>query len=440
MRTLVAAELRCHWRQWTWVLVVMTTASSCVMGLLMSLSTALSHAADSEVTEGLIIMGFYVVGGTILTACVIVSAIAGFSTRARARDHALWIILGVPRGTVRMVLLLQMQVVALAAALLAIVPAMFVAQAGMAQWRGVDLAPADVAPTVAWWQWPATLLLTQAAALLGGWRPARDASRTPEMAALRQADTPSAAPGIVRWLGAGALSLLGLVILGAVLTRPLEGADDRAAGALCAMLLLTCSGLMLANLTLRPLLGLTTRAIPGRSAAWFIAGQTCRWRASRSTSTVTPFAMALSLVGVLLGGGNVMGGEVTVAEVLVLVGWTLLIAWVGGIATISLASTQRRTDSAILVVTGASPAVSQRALVYEGAIYAATAIAYGLVAMVATLLAVATAGSVSVSVALANAPWSVFLGLAVLSMATTVAAVTITARKAHGSPLEVLRS
>lgn len=440
MRSLVLADLRHTWRQWTWVLIAMTTASSCVIGLLVSSSTAMAHAATPEITEGLMIIGFYVVGGTILAASVIISAIAALSLRTRAREHALWIILGVPRRRVRLVLLLQMQVVALVAALLGSVPALVVARVGMDQWSGIGLAPPGLGPEVNWWEWPATLILVMVAALLGGWRPSRDVARTPEMAALRQADATPVRVGRARWLGAGVMTVLGLVMLGAVLTRPLGGADDRAAGALCAMLLLTCSGLMLGNLTLRPLLVVITRLLPSRNTAWFIASQTCRWRVSRSASTITPFAMALALVGVLLGGGNAMGGEVTMAEVLVLVGWVLLIAWVGGVALISLASRQRRTDSALLVATGASPGITRRVLVDEGLIYAATAIVHGLAAMTATTVVVAAAGSVPVMAALGRAPWLTFVALAALSMATTVAAVTLPSRTTSDGPLDALRS
>lgn len=262
------------------------------------------------------------------------------------------------------------------------------------------------------------------------------------MAALRDADQPAARVGWARVLGALFLLVLAGVIFGAVFSGPLIGPEERAAGVLSANLLIVIAMLMIGGWTLRPLLWAWTAAIPVTDPAWFVAREACRTRSARSITTVLPFAMALSLLGVLLGAGNVFGaGAVSLQEVLVLIGWVLLMSWVGGVAVIALAGRERERDTALLIVAGARRAVVARAAAYEALIYALTAVLFGAVVTIFTVLTVAEAANIPAGSALMAAPWGLLGLVAGLTLLTTGAAVAPSIVRAHTTPVtETLRA
>lgn len=151
--------------------------------------------------------------------------------------------------------------------------------------------------------------------------------------------------------------------------------------------------------------------------------------------------MALSLLGVLMGGGNAAGdGDVQLAEVLILLGWVLLVSWVGGVAVIALAGRERERDTALVVVAGGNRGVVARAAAYEGLIYALTAVLFGALMTVVSLVTVSAAGCVPLGRAFTGAPWGLLLGVSGLTLLTTCAAVAPSAVRASSAPVvETLR-
>lgn len=90
-----------------------------------------------------------------------------------------------------------------------------------------------------------------------------------------------------------------------------------------------------------------------RGVALHLALQACRTRAARSVTTILPFALSISFVGLFLVMGNVMPGNSTgIGDVLVVLGLVFIVSWTGGLAVITLVGTERRRDSSLLTVTG----------------------------------------------------------------------------------------
>lgn len=441
MRTLVAAELRTRPGLWAWTLVSLVVASACATGLLVSIATALPAAAgNADATEGLTVLGANVVAGTVVAAMAVVGTTTSLTLATRARDHALWVVLGVPRRTVRAVLLAQLAMVGVLGWLLGLPGSLVVARLSLDQWASLGLASPGLPIAAVWWPPAVGLVLVVLAAVLGGWAAARRAARTPEMAALREADAPVARVGWGRALGALSVLALAVTVVGLMASGEVDGPEDRAAGVLTADLLVVVALLLVGGWTLRPLLWAWTALVPTTDPAWFVARESCRARSARSITTVLPFAMALSLLGVLMGGGNAAGGQVGLGEVLVLIGWVLLIAWVGGVAVIALAGRERERDTALVVVAGGDRGVVARAAAYEGLVYALTAVLFGALTTVLALGTTAAAGGVPLGRALLSVPWGLLSGVAGLTVLTTCAAVAPSAARAYAAPVvETLR-
>lgn len=443
MINLVRADLIAYRAAWAWTLLVVTVGAACSTGVLVSISSAwaqVEFAGASDAREGLQALGANIVLWTVASAAGVVAATASLVLAAQAREHALWVVLGVPRSRVRLVLLGQLAAVGAVGGVLGYPLSFAVAGVALGQWSALGLAPAGLIPQPLWWHLPSAVGLGFLACLWGGWGAARRAARTPEMAALRESAAPTARPGCLTGLLALIVGGTGAALLVVALTRDLGGPEDRAAAVVSAWLCLVTAALLVGAWTLRPLLWGWTGLVPASDPAWHLARASCRHRSGQSITTVLPFALALALLGVLMGGGNVLGGEVGLAEVLVLLGWVLLVAWVGGVAVIALVSRQRGRDAALVAVAGAQPGLLARTTVYEGGIYAATAVVFGLLTMLGAVVTTALAGDIPILLGLARAPWALFAGVALLTVATTCAAVALPARRHADRPLiEALR-
>lgn len=443
MIDLVRADLLRHRTAWAWTLLVVVVGAACGAGVLTSISTALAHVGEAgapDAREGLEALGANVVLWTLASAAGVVGASASLVMSSQAREHALWVVLGVPRHRVRLVLLGQLAALGAAGGLLGYPVSLAVAAVALGQWSSLGLAPAGLAPDPSWWHLPAAVALGVSSCLWGGWGTARRASRAPEMTALRDAVAPRAHVGWVKVLLALMVGDTGIALIGVALTHELGGPEDRAAAAVSAWLCIVAGALLVGAWTLRPLLWVWTALVPVADPAWHLARESCRHRSSQSITTVLPFALALSLLGVLIGGGNVFGGEVSVSEVLVLLGWVLLVAWTGGIAVIALVGRQRGRDAALIAVAGADRSVLVRTTLCEGLVYALTAVLFGLLTLLGAVVTTALAGDVPLPTALSRAPWGLFAGVALATAATTCLAVALAARRAaRASVVETLR-
>lgn len=441
MHRLILADLWDRRALWAWTLLCVSVAAACGSGLFLAISTALPAAeGNAEMSEGIGAVGANVVAYTLLAAVGVVGATVGLTMSAQAREHALWVVLGVPRRAVRRVLRVQLVAVGVLGGLVGVVPGMLVARAALQQWAGAGLAVADLAPVVQPWHPPATVGFSVLACLWGGWGATRRAARTPEMVALHESDTARARTGWLRPV----LALLLLVGVGAVVaalaTGEMSRPDDRAAGALAANLLLVAALLLVGGWVLRPLLWLWTALVPQTDPAWLLAKESCRARSVRSITTVLPFALALGLVGVFLGAGSIFGSGVRISELLLVFGWTLLVSWVGGVAVIAMVGRERGRDTALVVVAGARRAVIVRTVLYEGLVYAVTAGFFGLGATLTSIISTALVSGPDPGTAVLGAPWLMLGSLFLLTAVTTCAAVGVPAWRASSqSVVDVLR-
>ncbi|MEL4504110.1 hypothetical protein AAEX63_04260 [Luteococcus sp. H138] len=85
-----------------------------------------------------------------------------------------------------------------------------------------------------------------------------------------------------------------------------------------------------------------------------------------------PFALAMSVVGVCYGTGNLVSREVDVAEITVAFGLVFLVCWVGGVANIAMLGRERSRDGALLASTGARPGQVSAVVLLEGVLHAAS--------------------------------------------------------------------
>lgn len=429
---LVLSDVRMQASMWLWTLVCAAVGAACSAGSVIAMFTAVSAAraaGDARMVSASIALGGNIVFFTVVAAVGIVASTVGLTLVTQRREHALWVILGIPRNRVRFILRTELVVLGTLAGALAVPLAPLVASIALTQWKstGLDLHGATVGFQL--WHIGAGVLSGVVPCLLGGWGVTRRSAKTPEMRAFRDHSDPLARPGVARSILAFCLlaGVVGMWIPG--LGLELEGGiEQRTAFAFAGNLFLICLLLLMGPWVLTPLVKFWTALVPSRGVAWHLAVQSCRTRAARSVTTVLPFALSLSFVGLFMVMGNVMpGSSAGLNDVLVVLGWVFVVSWVGGLAVIALVGRERTRDSAIVTVAGARPGVATRSTIYEGAIYAGTAIIFGAISIAVTSVTIAVGAKISVFQVLNGLPWSTLGALAAVTLVTTCLALTLQA-------------
>ncbi|MGO1850519.1 FtsX-like permease family protein [Microbacterium sp.] len=432
MLNTVIADLRSKTSLWLPAMVAFVVGASCAGGVATAISTGLqtaSAAPGADALEGVRVLGGMIGVLTILAAAGVIGSTAGFVLSAQSKDHALWLIVGFTPRQLRQTLRLEIFSLSLIAGVIAVPLSYAIAAGVLWQWSTIDIIAAGQGPIFEFWQPLAVLFLAVVSVAWGTWGLTRRAARIPEMAALREARASRPHVGWMKTALAVLLFSCGFTIILAVTSSRLGGPDDRAAGALSALLVLILATLLVPAWTIRPLLWTWTAFVPSRSNAWHLARETCRFASTRSLATVVPFAITSSVLAVLHGGGAISGGGTTLAEVGVLIGPTLLIAWAGGVCVIALIGRSRSRDHELLEAAGAPPGLILRIACLEGAIYAATALLYGLIFLVAAMILLSAVADIVLTSALIALPWGTFAALAVLTLATSIAAVLLSASR-----------
>ncbi|MFG3371321.1 FtsX-like permease family protein [Streptomyces sp. NPDC090032] len=434
MMRLVLSDIRMQASMWLWTLVCAAVGAACSAGSVIAMFTAVSAAraaGDARMSSASIALGGNIVFFTLFAAVGIVASAVGLTLKTQRREHALWVILGIPRNRVRRILRTELTVLGTIAGALAVPLAPLVAGIALDQWTatGLDLHGATVGFEL--WHVGVAVLFGVVPCLLGGWGVTRRAAKTPEMRAFRDLSDPPARPGAAR-------SVLALCLLAGVvgmwipgLGLELEGGvEQRTAFAFAGDLFLICLALLMGPWVLTPLMKLWTALVPSRGVTWHLAVQSCRARAARSVTTVLPFALSLSFVGLFMVMGNVMpGSSAGLGDVMVVLGWVFVVSWVGGLAVIALVGRERTRDSAVVTVAGARPGVVTRSTICEGAIYAGTAILFGAISIAITSATIAAGARISIARVLNGLPWETLGALAAVTLLTTCLALALQAAR-----------
>ncbi|MFD6166025.1 FtsX-like permease family protein [Oerskovia sp. NPDC060287] len=399
--------------------------------------SAAGAAQDSTMVSASIALGGNIVFFTVLSATGIVASIAGLTLTAQQREHALWLILGIPRRRVRTILRVELLALGLAAGIIAIPFALLSANISLTQWATTGLNLHGAAATFEPWHAGASVVSGTVPCMLGGWGVTSRIAKMPEMQAFRDAANPVARLRAGRVVLAFCLfaGVVGMWIPGLLLDL-YGGLPQRTAFAFAGNLFLICLLLLMGPWVLAPLMRAWTALVPARGVAWHLAVQGCRARAARSVTTILPFALSISVVALFMVMGSVMpGSSARIDDVLVVLGWVFVVAWVGGFAVIALVGSERRRDSAVIAVAGARRGVIARSTLYEGVIYAGTAVVFGALVLAISASTISMAAHIRLAELLPGIPWASLGGLALITLITPVLALAAQAYAASRSQL-----
>lgn len=456
MSRLLLADLRRHAGSWAWTVVVALMVGACVAGELQVLHGSLASAAraagttsqgapvSADLTDAARTVFGFIVTGVVLAAASVLTATASLVIESRARDHGLWRALGMRPGTLRVLLLGQLALVGAVGSLGGVALGRPVASLMLPllvdQQVALPGTTPDWQPLDALW----TALVVAGAVLLGGWGPARRASRSPESALL------AGRSGSMGWGAGRVLALLirlavaagcatGLVAAVVALHRGTLSAEhtaNAAVGGAFAALTLVC---VLAR-WLVPALERLLALLPVPGPSWLVAARTAAVESRRSAATVLPFVVAIGLVAVMFGIRSAGVGNMRLSGFVSMFGLAFATAWTGGVAAIAMSASRRRRDAALLRAAGAQERDVLTAQVLEGVLHSLCAVVLGLVVSVATSMLLAAALERPTGVVVRQGPWAALGVVGAMTVVTTCLAVLLSARAGGGESVgEVLR-
>lgn len=457
MTRLLLSDLRRHAGSWAWVVVVAVVAGACVAGELQVLHGSLASAAratgttswgtptSADLTDAAQTVFGFIVTGVVLAAASVLTTIASLVIESRGHDHGLWRALGMRPGALRALLLGQLALVGAVGSLGGVALGRPVASLMLPllvdQQVALPGTTPDWQPLDALW----TALVVAGAVLLGGWAPARRASRAPEATLLAgRAGAggwgPGRVLGLLTRLTVAAGCAAGCVAALIALRRGALGADDTASasvGGAFAALALVC---VLAR-WLVPFVERILALLPVPGPSWLVAARTAAVESRRSSATVLPFVVAIGLVAVMFGIRSAGVGNMRLSGFVSMFGLAFATAWAGGVAVIAMSASRRRRDGALLRAAGAQELEVLGAQVLEGVLHAACAILLGLVVSVATSTLLAAALGRPTTQVLRDGPWGELAVVGAMTVVTTCLAVVVSAQSARGASVgEVLHA
>ncbi|WP_033337725.1 ABC transporter permease family protein [Catenuloplanes japonicus] len=419
MLTLIVRDFAANLRIWVGALLV--AAATAAVGTVVA--AEIQTAVEIGGMPGLALAS---VSGTVLlfgtvAAMIVLSSVTTLTVSLQQRAYALWQLIGIRPGHVRLVVTAQLVIVAVLggiAGCLAAAPGLpalfrfvFADATGMPEIHprfGVVAALGVLAFVV-------TVVLT------AGGRAARRAAGTAPIDLLRRPDTPDAGLGAGRWIaGLTSLALATLMISTLPsdpekLTTPLMALAPLTAGALAAF----------GPVYLAPLIRLWTALVPARvSGAWFLARHTTADHLSRSTAAISPLMVAVALAGGLYAADGTAntGPGLSAGTAVLLAGGPLLLSVLGAAVTVLMSGQLRSRESALVRAAGATTATVLGAAAAEAVIYAVTATALGAIAVAVTAIAGGLAAGVVPSPGLAATGTVAASGLLLMTVATVAPA------------------
>ena len=415
---LVVADLVASWRTWLGSFLVLFLSGVVALVCAGDVSTARAMG-DTEQAAALMnhakiysaMNGLVVVGG--------VGVLVGYAVRLQRTRHALWQFAGLTPRTIATVVLAQVATVSLLAFLaasVAVVPVLDLLLNGLSRPVRADpdaplvsivLSPGPVAVAA---------LVHVGAALASTVVAARRAGRTPALVAVRAPLDEPVRPGAVRLVATG---LTGVLAIGAYVGHLLGDGGVTGLFPVAFIALFAAAAPWLTG----PAMRLWTAALPtGVGTIWFVARRNALHSVARSQAAVALIAIAAAL-GAFTGTIGVWDDLRVLAQGLALFGVPVVVVLLTAGTTIFMGTSERRRESAALVVAG----MTWRAVVVAAAIEAlVVTVTAGLVATVLALPAtvVPFPGQQALD-SLRPLPWVLLVGfvlVAVLSITPVLSA------------------
>jgi putative ABC transport system permease protein len=385
MLRLILSDLVANARIWLGTLLIALATGAVGAVAASDIRTAI-EAGGTEALALYAISGV-MIAFTTITALIVAGSVAGLTVALQQRAYALWQLVGVRPGYVRIVVTTQLVVVSLIGSVLGCLAALPIL--GPLYRYSLAGSPelADLRPVLgAGGAVPVVVFVTLVVTLAGS-RSAGRAARTPPIRSLHETDRPGQPMTAGRWVG----GLIAVVAVAGIVASLPGTAPDQLSVPLMLIAPLTAGVLAaFAPLYLARLLRGWTALVPDQiSSSWYLARSSTAYGVARSTATISPITVAVALAGGLYAANGTAsgGGTVTAGSVVLLLGGPLLLALLGATATIFMAGRRRDREFALVVAAGATRAVVLAAAAWEAVIYTVTATILGAVAVGVAALA-----------------------------------------------------
>ena len=440
-------ELVRGWRLWAGSIIVIVASSAVCAAAMSQFETAATLGDDGVALQS---MSQVILAFGLLSAIAVTAATTNLAVASGRRGYALLQLAGVLPRQLVLIVFSQLFILALVGSTLGLgigrLAASPLLEFTIAQ-TGLGATPplAFGSTTLVW-----TLSLISGVVLLSGARSAFRAGRVRPIEALREPEPPKIRMGVLRWAGVGvALAAAAGMGLGLAFARPrfeahghLVGLDSISGFSMMLSVALTALaatlGPVLYPLVLRawdsPLLNPAAA-----SGTWFLARRSCSYRITQSTAAVTPLMVGIALPGTMytiaLTTASAIGGpaDINTGSIFASLGPALFLAAIGAAATIFMTGRTRERDNALVQISGGTVATTTLAAIFEAIIYVTTAfllaaVIFTTVGVVASIAFSPIAPGIAPTLGVATAALIALVGLAIVSAATLLPALSPTRR------------
>lgn len=393
MMRLVFSDLRDHAVTWLGAFFV-AVACGYIGGWAASLHTTAGSDKTLQAASSAVIVF------SLVAAVAVLASAANLTVGAQRRSYALWQLANVRPRLISGVVLAQLAVVAMLGALCGTLLAAITFAPLFPLMMSARGEYAGTVPHVGTELLPNVWLGVAGVFLLGGLGGARRAKKTSPLAILRN---PESERRGMTWLRL--LLFIGLTACTCWIVTIMIGStpDIVMNYALYMPILMVATLAPVAPLVFSVLLRIWTRIVPQRRFdAWYLARHAARFGLAASTSVETPIMVGFGLVA---GIYSVVGEWADLAQqqgnagftgldsttTILLLGGPVLLCAVGAAVSVVMSSRSRTSDVALLIASGARPETLLAAAACEALIHAVTATLVGMIAVVASSVAVAYA-------------------------------------------------
>ncbi|MFZ4893124.1 FtsX-like permease family protein [Plantibacter sp. Mn2098] len=437
MIALAFSELRLQWRLWMGMLV-MSAASAAVLSVGMSIiDTGLYYGGEyrTNLAGGASVV--FLFSGA--AAIAVLASVADLTVVQSHHSYALWKLAGVRRRAVRVVVLVQTGVVGIVGAVIGLAAVRPVIDPVFHYAFGSAPVIERITAQFGALTIIGTPLATLAVLLVGSWRSAGRAARTPPLVLLRD-------PEPKRRLGWLRVGIAVLVSCGAaVQIWFLQAATLKELAATAPMVapLLMFALTLWAPVVYPLVLRCWTAIVPaGWSSSWYLARHQTRARVTMSTAAITPLLVAVALTGGLYSIVAVMRGSVPgwsdavirVNEAALILGGPILLGAIGSTIVVVMTGRSRSRELALLRVGGAGTGILVAAAVWEAVIQVVSAVLLGGAVVIVSVVVVVDALRRHVPDAMPAFDVRLVGWIAVLGAVLVIAATVLPALRALRTP------